>query len=144
MKKIFFLTIFCCFVSFLKAGNRLELDTIPPPKAPERIIDIYDRAEVMPSFPGGSLELMKYLQDSIQYPISALQEKLEGKVVIKFYVDVDGFVKEPVVLKNGIGSEDCAKEAIRVIRLMPKWLPGMKDGKPVRVYYVMPITFKLQ
>lgn len=109
------------------------------PKEPE----IFDRAEVMPTFPGGPTELVKFLYKNIKYPSLARENGLEGKVIVKFYVDVDGTVREPVVLKDGVGG-GCAEEAVRVCKSMPKWSPGSQRGKNVKVYYTLPVTFKLQ
>lgn len=109
------------------------------PKAPE----IFDRAEVMPSYPGGVPELMKFLQKNIRYPSLARENGLEGKVIVKFYVDTDGTVREPAILKDGVGG-GCGDEAIRVVKSMPKWTPGSQRGKPVKVFYTLPVTFKLQ
>ena len=67
----------------------------------------------------------------------------EGKITVKCYIDIDGSVKEPVVLKNGTGSKECAQEAVRVVLSMPKWIPGSQKGKPVKVYYTLPVTFKI-
>jgi protein TonB len=114
----------------------------PAPEAPKEP-EIFDRAEVMPSYPGGVPELMKFLQKNIRYPSLARENGLEGKVIVKFYVDKDGTVRDPVVLKDGVGG-GCADEAIRVIKSMPKWTPGSQRGKSVKVYYTLPVTFKLQ
>ena len=96
----------------------------------------------MPNFPGGITELMGFLKKNILYPSLARENGLEGKVIVKFYVDTDGTVREPVVLKDGVGG-GCADEAIRVIKKMPKWTPGTQRGKPVKVYYTLPVSFKL-
>lgn len=114
----------------------------PAPEAPKEP-EIFDRAEVMPSYPGGVPELMKFLQKNIRYPSLARENGLEGKVIVKFFVDTDGTVREPVVLKDGVGG-GCGDEAIRVIKSMPKWTPGSQRGKSVKVYYTLPVTFKLQ
>ena len=114
----------------------------PAPEAPKEP-EIFDRAEVMPAYPGGVPELMKFLQKNIRYPSLARENGLEGKVIVKFYVDTDGTVREPLVLKDGVGG-GCGDESIRVIKSMPKWTPGSQRGKAVKVYYTLPVTFKLQ
>lgn len=114
----------------------------PEPEAPKEP-EIFDRAEVMPGYPGGVPELMKFLQKNIRYPSLARENGLEGKVIVKFYVDTDGTVREPTVLKDGVGG-GCGDEAIRVVKAMPKWTPGSQRGKPVKVFYTLPVTFKLQ
>ncbi|MBP6659693.1 MAG: energy transducer TonB [Chitinophagales bacterium] len=143
MKKIVFTIAFIFPILFSFSKNELRLDSISTIKDTTTFTEIFDRAEVQPSFPGGPKEMMKFLQRNIQYPSSAIEKNLEGKVIVKVYIDIDGTVKEPVVLKDGVGGEDCAAEAIRVIKAMPKWSPGMQRGAPVKVYYVLPISFKL-
>ncbi|MCB0508624.1 MAG: TonB family protein [Chitinophagales bacterium] len=113
----------------------------PEPEAPKEP-EIFDRAEVMPGYPGGPVEMMKFLSKNIKYPSLARENNLEGKVIIKFYVDTDGSVKDPKVLKDGVGG-GCADEAVRVVNSMPKWTPGTQRGKKVKVYYILPVTFKL-
>ncbi len=122
-------------------GNGPAVVVAPEPEAPKEP-EIFDRAEVMPSFPGGVVELMGFLRKNIMYPSLARENGLEGKVIVKFYVDTDGKVKDPVVLKDGVGG-GCADEAIRVVKKMPPWTPGTQRGKPVKVYYTLPVSFKL-
>ena len=124
-----------------KPGTGTAVVAAPEPEAPKEP-EIFDRAEVMPNFPGGITELMGFLKKNILYPSLARENGLEGKVIVKFYVDTDGTVREPVVLKDGVGG-GCADEAIRVIKKMPKWTPGTQRGKPVKVYYTLPVSFKL-
>lgn len=103
---------------------------------------IYDGADVdvQPSFINGIPEMFKYLQKNLRYPSLARENGLKGKVIVRFYVDTDGSIKEPTVLKDGVGG-GCADEAIRVIKSMPKWVPGIKNAKSVKVYFTLPITF---
>ena len=104
---------------------------------------IYDSVEIMPEFPGKMKGLTSFVEKNIIYPKQAEKNGLEGKVVVKFYIDIDGSVKNPVILKDGVG-EGCREEVIRVVNLMPKWKPGSKDGKIVRVYYTLPVFFKIK
>lgn len=130
-----------------KEAKAIITDEKPMPSAPEpeapKEPEIFDRAEVMPGYPGGVPELMKFLQKNIRYPSLARENGLEGKVIVKFYVDTDGTVRDPTVLKDNVGG-GCGDEAIRVVKSMPKWTPGSQRGKPVKVYYTLPVTFKLQ
>lgn len=103
---------------------------------------IYDKAEVMPEFPDKTDGLLSFLQKNIKYPKQAREKGLEGKVIVKYYIDFDGSVRNPFILKDGAGG-GCGDEAIRVVKLMPKWKPGSENGKTVRVYYTLPITFSL-
>lgn len=113
----------------------------PEPAAPKEP-EIFDRAEVMPTYPGGPAAMLKYLANNIRYPSLARENGLEGKVTVKFTVDKDGSIKDPIILKDGVGG-GCADEAIRVIKTMPKWSPGLQRGNPVKVYYILPVSFKL-
>lgn len=109
----------------------------------EDIVVDFTNVETMPTYPGGIPNLMNFLVRRINYPKDAKENGLEGKVIVKFYIDTDGSVKNPVIIKDGVGG-GCAEEALRVVRMMPKWTPGTQKGKPVKVYYTMPIFFKLK
>ena len=95
-----------------------------------------------PEFPGGEDALYKYLAENIRYPEQAKKENVQGRVFVRFVVDKDGSVVNSEVLR-GIGN-GCDEEALRVVNAMPKWTPGKQRGKAVRVWYNLPIIFKLQ
>lgn len=98
--------------------------------------------EVMPKFPGGVPALMKFISANINPKnITKNTNDIDGKVIVKFYIDIDGSVKDPVVLKNNTGVPECETEAIRIVSKMPKWIPGSQKGKSVKVYYTLPVTF---
>ncbi len=98
-----------------------------------------------PEFPGGQNVLMQYLGKNISYPAAARNAKAEGTVVVKFIVETDGRISNISALNKGpLLHGDLIKEALRVVKLMPKWVPGEKDGKPVASEMVVPIKFKLQ
>lgn len=99
-------------------------------------------AEVMPEFPGGTSALMKYLSTHIKYPAVSQEIGAYGRVIVQFIVDKDGTITDPVVVRGVEVHLD--KEAIRVISSMPKWKPGMQNGKRVRVKYTLPVLFRLQ
>lgn len=105
-------------------------------------IEILDYAEQNPEFPGGDEELIKFLHKNLNYPRQAQDMNLEGTVVIKFVVGGDGIVSK-VELFRGFDPL-CDKEALRVVRMMPKWIPGRMSGKAVPVYFKLPIKFTLQ
>lgn len=109
-------------------------------KAPEND-SIYQIVEVMPEFPGGTEKFMEYLSGNIKYPEEAKEKGISGRVFIQFVVEKDGSVSNVKVAK-GIGKE-CDDEAVRVVKAMPKWKPGLMKGKPVRVNYMLPVNFKL-
>ncbi len=103
---------------------------------------IFIVVEDEPSFPGGETARIKYLRDNIKYPQMARESGIQGTVYITFVVEPDGSISHVKILR-GIGG-GCDEEAIRVIKLMPKWKPGRQRGKPVRVQFNMPIKFTLQ
>lgn len=99
-------------------------------------------AEVMPAFPGGQQELMRYLSKNIKYPTISQENNVQGRVIVQFVVDKDGSIIDPVIVKSIDPYLD--KEAVRVIMSMPKWKPGYQGAKAVRVKYTVPVTFRLQ
>lgn len=105
--------------------------------------DGYASYMTMPDFPGGQRELFKYLSQTVQYPKDCQRYGIQGKVVCSFVVAKNGKIEDVEVLKSG-GHPLLDREAVRVIRSMPQWIPGTKRGEPVRVRYTLPISFKLQ
>ena len=103
---------------------------------------VYDVVEQMPSFPGGPSALFEYLAKSIKYPVAAKENGVQGRVIVTYVVECDGSITDVRVVKSVDPSLD--KEAIRVVKSMPKWVPGMQKGTPVRVKYTVPVTFRLQ
>ena len=112
--------------------------------APKKVFTgkVYDIVEQMPSFPGGPAELMKWLSSHVQYPAIAQENGVQGRVIVAFVVEKDGSVTDVTVVRSVDPSLD--KEAARVVRQMPKWIPGKQNGAAVRVKYNVPVTFKLQ
>lgn len=117
---------------------KLEEEQISDINQVEQIFTVY---EEMPQFPGGDDSLYSYINKNLQFPEQAYINKVEGKVYVQFVVGVDGKVTEPKVLR-GIGY-GCDKEAIRLLKNMPIWKPGMQNGKPVRVRFNLPVKFSL-
>ena len=103
---------------------------------------IFQVVEEMPQFPGGMGEAMKFLAKNIKYPVSAQQAKIEGRVVVQFVVERDGSISDIHTVRSV--SPELDAEAVRVVSLMPKWIPGKQRGKAVAVKYTMPIMFRLQ
>lgn len=101
---------------------------------------VYRSVEQMPRFPGGEAALMKYLQDHVKYPPNAAW--IEGHVIVQFVVEKDGSIGEVKVVRSL--EENLDKEAIRVIKSLPKFTPGRQDGKAVSVWYTLPVPFKLK
>ena len=132
-----------------KPVKELELGTIEnsnetlieDPSNENDSLEIFIEAEIMPEFVGGDIELSKFLSKNILYPKLAKENNIEGRVVVRFVVEKDGTISNTDILRKlGFG---CDEEVIRLIKSMPKWVPGKQNGKPVRVYYTLPIVFKL-
>ena len=102
---------------------------------------VYDVVEVMPQYPGGQIAMLKYIMENIKYPKQIMEEGIQGRVTVSFIVEKDGRVSNVRLLRSVQPSLD--KEAIRVVKSMPKWTPGKQNGKPVRVRFNLPVMFKL-
>jgi len=98
--------------------------------------------EKLPEFPGGDMELMKFIGKNIVYPEVARRNNIEGRVIVKFVIRKDGSVTDVEVLRDIGGG--CGEEAKRVLELSPKWEPGIQDGENVDVYFTMPVQYKLE
>lgn len=116
-------------------GTKPQEETEPTPKG------VFDVVEEMPQFPGGAVELMKFLSETVKYPEAAEEKGTQGRVIATFIVEKDGSISGAKVVK-GV-SEELDAEALRVVNAMPKWTPGKQSGKTVRVKYTIPITFRL-
>ncbi|MFB0948147.1 MAG: TonB family protein [Spirosomataceae bacterium] len=125
----------------------------PPPPPPPAITkpaglgkareeEIFTTVEQQPEFPGGIAQMYRYIGENMKYPSAAQRANVSGKVFVKFVVEKDGSIGDISILK-GIGF-GCDEEASRVIKSMPKWSPGRQNGRNVRVYFTMPISFRLE
>lgn len=128
-------------------------DFTPPPPPPAEITkpveiekpreeEIFTTVEQNPEFPGGVSAMYKYIGQNIKYPAAAQRANVAGKVFVRFVVERDGSIGDVQVMK-GIGF-GCDEEAIRVIKSMPKWSPGKQNGRTVRVFYNMPVSYVLE
>ena len=119
-------------------------DIIEAPEPPKPVDDekIFKVVQQMPSFPGGDSALMSWIGKNIRYPVLAEENHIEGRVVLQFVVEKDGAITDVQIVKSVDPSLD--KEAMRVIKSMPHWLPGKQNGTPVRVKFTLPVSFKLQ
>ena len=104
--------------------------------------EVYDMVEQAPQFPGGPQALMKWLGENLRYPVAAQEAGVQGRVICQFVIQADGTIGETKILR-GVSPELDA-EAIRVVKAMPAWTPGMQDGQAVNVRYTLPVTFRLQ
>ena len=101
----------------------------------------YEAVEQMPTFPGGETELMKFIRDNLKYPVIAQENGIQGRVILRFVVSKTGTIDNVTVLRSL--DPTCDKEAIRVVKSMPKWIPGKQNGNNVPVYFTLPVVFKL-
>lgn len=119
--------------------------TLPPDSIIQQAANdepLFIVAEQMPEFPGGKEALFRYLSETVKYPAVAVANRIQGRVICQFVVEKDGTITNVVVVKSG-GDPSIDKEAVRVLKSMPKWRPGKQKGQPVRVKYTVPVTFKL-
>lgn len=138
--------------------STLELDTTPEPSS-EKLEepDFYQIVSYMPHFVGCEEEtdklkrkecsdekIINYINEYVKYPIEARKEGIEGQVVVRFFVEKDGELtfEDKSILRNPGGG--CGEEALRVIKTMPKWIPGKHEGKAVRVRFTLPVKFELE
>lgn len=133
MKKIFFLLLVV-----ISAGLKAQVtDSVQTLSIGDTVF-----VDVMPEYPGGTQALYTFLAKNIKYPKTAKKNNVEGIVYVKFVVDENGNVKNPVIIR-GIGA-GCDEEVIRVVKKMPKWKPGEINGVKIEVYYTLPCKFSLK
>ncbi len=111
-------------------------------KKPVEENKVFTAVEQMPQFPGGEAELMKYIQKNLKYPPVAMENNIQGRVVVQFVVTKTGKIGEVKVARGK--DPDLDKEAVRVVKSLPDFIPGKMNGQSVNVWYTLPITFKLQ
>lgn len=102
---------------------------------------VFTTVEKMPSFQGGEGAMIEYIQKNLKYPLKAMEDNVQGKVMIRFVIEKNGEIRDAEILE-GISSE-CDNEALRVVKEMPKWKPGMQNGEAVAVFFTLPIVYKL-
>jgi protein TonB len=148
MKKTLFLvifTLFCIGNIYTQTSSTdkdiIEIDSTKTDTTEEEYID-YFYVEEMPEFPGGMSELMKFIQKNMRYPKTAIKKGIEGRVICQFTVTKDGSIENIIVVRGLHKSLD--KEAIRIIKKMPKWKPGEDfNGQAIDCKYTIPVKFKL-
>ncbi len=126
----------------INGADIADFKEVVRPEAPKEEKEVpYQAVEQMPQFPGGDAELMKYIQDHLKYPVIAAENGIQGRVIVRFVVSKTGEIQDVTVLRGVDSSLD--KEAVRVIKSMPKWIPGKQNGNNVAVYFTVPVMFKL-
>lgn len=145
-------------ISFGEVVPEKKKIAFPPPPKPEKLTielkyrearqpeevpreEVFIGVESQPLFPGGEQAMYSFLAENINYPAAASRAHVQGRVTLQFIIEKDGSVSSPKVLKGiGFGADE---EAVRVVSSMPKWIPGIQNGRNVRVYYTIPIVFTL-
>lgn len=137
-------------VETVEVNSEVDDKEIVEIKPPVEIKEVAEEEEVifvvvenMPEFPGGQEKLFRYLSENVKYPQICQENGIQGRSVCQFVVNKDGSIVDVVVVKSS-GDEMLDKEAVRVIKSMPKWKPGKQRGQPVRVKYTVPVNFRLQ
>ena len=124
-----------------KVQDIVKVPIAPIEEDPD-LVTVFRVVEKMPEFPGGTVELMKYLNSNVKYPIIAQENGIQGRVIVQFTVRRDGSIDDIEVVRSADPNLD--KEAIRVIKSMPNWTPGEQRGKKVNCKFTVPVVFKLQ
>lgn len=125
-----------------KTVESVPQDTVKADGLQGKNSTVYDMVEQAPAFPGGPQAMMQFIKDNLQYPQIAKENGIQGRVILQFVVDETGKVTDPKVIRSIDPSLDT--EAIRLVLSMPRWIPGMQDGKAVAVRYTIPVIFKLE
>lgn len=124
-------------------GEVLKIkEAVAQPEPKPEVEKVFDVVEQMPSFPGGPSALMEWLSNNVKYPVVAQENGVQGRVVVSFVVERDGSITDVKVVRGVDPSLD--REASRLVRAMPRWIPGKQNGSAVRVKYNVPVAFRLQ
>jgi protein TonB len=137
MKKGLVLLMLCLLPAMLFGQDKGTISTEGTVKGEQ----IYDIVEQYPEFPGGYSALTEWIDDNLKYPVEAAMDGIEGRVIVQFIIRPTGKIVDAKVVRGIAPSLD--KEALRLINIMPNWIPGRQKGKAVNVRYTLPITFKL-
>ena len=151
MKREIFVTMIVVLL-MMTVGDIARAQNVPLIIAPDKVdeylaerkdtINVYDVVEQMPQFPGGFQKMNEFIEENMQYPKKCAEKGVYGRVVITFVVERSGKLSNVKVVKSVHPALD--KEALRIVKLMPKWIPGRQNGITVRVKYIIPITFRLK
>jgi protein TonB len=130
-----------------KKGSALVKMMLPAPPKNHKVVkdksDVYEYAEVMPSYRGGTAAIENYVTNNIDYPQNALDNSKEGRILVAFTVDENGKIKDAHLVSSKLG-DGLDEEAVRVVSAMPAWTPGTVKGKPVKTRMTLPITFQIE
>lgn len=136
-------------VSFKLQGQEKHSDVADAKEYPskkeavEEDEKIYTEVEHFAEFPGGMPALQRFLGENVKYPPAAIDKNITGKAIVRFIVGKDGTISD-IVIQKDVPNSGFGAEAVRVVNAMPKWNPGTQDGQPVKTYYTLPVTFKME
>ena len=142
MKKTVLLLGVMLFALNIQAQIATEKNNATDSVTTDEVFD-FQVVDKKPKFPGGTTSLQSYINRSLKYPQVSRENNSQGRVIIRFIINSDGTVTSPQVVRSS-GDFYLDMEAVRVIESMPKWKPGKHKGKPVCVYFTMPIVFSLK
>ena len=125
----------------MESNDVIGFNLLEPEESNDKDIIIHF-PPVSPEFPGGEKNLRKFIAHNINYPQMAIENQIEGKVFVRFVINYNGEIKNTKVIRSIDSLLD--NEALRVVNLLPKWKPGLNNGKPINVSYTLPVTFRLQ
>ncbi len=130
------------FTDEIGAGDEIFVNPVLSQTPEPEEVAVVSFADQMPQFPGGTSALRHFIANTVNYPVLARENGVQGKVFVQFVVNTDGSIADAFVVRSA--DKALEKEALRVINNMPKWKPGIQNGKPVRVRFTVPINFVLQ
>ena len=142
MKKTVLLLGVMLFALNIQAQIATEKNNATDSVTTDEVFD-FQVVDKKPKFPGGTTSLQSYINRSLKYPQVSRENNSQGRVIVRFIINSDGTVTSPQVVRSS-GDFYLDMEAVRVIESMPKWKPGKHKGKPVFVYFTMPIVFSLK
>lgn len=128
-----------------QSGTNDYYGEVEPAPMPEIRVesDILEIVDEPAEYPGGMTAMREYLKNNMMYPMSAKEAGIQGKCYLRFIVNTDGSISDVRVLRGVADCPECDKEATRVVKNMPNWKPGRMNGKDVKMYFTLPISFKL-
>ncbi len=140
-----YILLLIAIVATMRVCGKEKLSRIELAESVTEIDDedtLFYECEQMPQFLGGEVALMKFIADNLHYPDSAKAKKIQGRVVVKFVVTKTGEIGEVKIVRSK--DLDLDKEAVRIVKSLPNFIPGKLNGEVVDMWYTLPITFKLQ
>ncbi len=140
-KHLLLVTILLSMTATLSAQNNKSEQERLPVKVEERSQEVHTIVEQMPVFPGGEAALLAYLAQHLKYPAQAIRDRVQGIVLLRFVVLENGRVGQVQTIKSL--EPHCDAEAKRVVKSLPRFIPGRQGGKAVRVWYTLPIRFMI-